>query len=219
MRFDFCEPITWSDIISVLSLIVAFGVAIVAICGNRQSQKQFRANMKAQERALNLSLFEKRMDILEYFGKKEFTIVDIVRLQGPSLDRRIESFRMLFSAQLVSEYERLYGISEQISAIKRKIGKLQMDFLRDPSVNECAGAKPFEVWEQMKKTGADALSGKDVEQFREMSHRLCQGLENDYADLLFNLHSFQLEYSDKNKEFLAHMEEEIQSSIKKPEAT
>ena len=94
------------------------------------------------------------------------------------------------------------------------MSQLQLAFHRSQSVKERTGFTPIEAWTHMEEAGTAALSGKDVEQFKEMSYSFCQGLENDYANLLFDIHSLKSKYSDKDKDFLAHMAAEIQNSIK-----
>ncbi len=77
--FDFSQPITLSDIISFFALIAAVVAAIVAIHGNRQAQeglketeRQFQENMREQNRAINVSFFDLRMEILANIESEKF---------------------------------------------------------------------------------------------------------------------------------------------------
>ena len=60
-------------IINSIAAVAAVVAAIIAIFGNRQSQEQFKTSMRAQERAINLSLFDERVKVLENIKEGKFT--------------------------------------------------------------------------------------------------------------------------------------------------
>lgn len=73
MTFDFTVPVTWSDIINVISTFVAFIAVIVAIVANCKASKSLKYSLKMQEQSKNIDLFEKRVSIIEEIKQKDKT--------------------------------------------------------------------------------------------------------------------------------------------------
>lgn len=65
--------ITISDIIALLALVAAAAAAVFAVKGNKQSQEQFNKNMQEQNRAINVSLFDMRSEILSSIENQSFS--------------------------------------------------------------------------------------------------------------------------------------------------
>lgn len=69
MTFDFSVPITWADIINVISTVVALGAVIVAIVANCKASQSLKYSLKMQEQSKNIDLFEKRVAIIDEIKK------------------------------------------------------------------------------------------------------------------------------------------------------
>ena len=69
MSFDFSVPITWADIISFISTIVAFVAVIVAIAANKKASQSLNYSLKMQEQSKNIDLFEKRVAVIDEIKK------------------------------------------------------------------------------------------------------------------------------------------------------
>lgn len=69
MTFDFSVPITWADIINVISTIVALGAVIVAIVANCKASQSLKYSLKMQEQSKNIDLFEKRVAVIDEIKK------------------------------------------------------------------------------------------------------------------------------------------------------
>ena len=100
-HFDYSQPITLSDTISAVAMIAAVVAAIVAIHGNKQSQEatrkaeeQFNKNMQEQKRAINVSLFDLRADILTSIesGKMAFNRTRARMLFNDSIADTIDQY-------------------------------------------------------------------------------------------------------------------------------
>ena len=92
MAFDFSVPITWSDIISVISTLVALGAVIVAIVANCKASESLKYSLKMQEQSKNIDLFEKRV-----------AIIDEIKKKGEASKLHLE---LLFDNKIVHEYEK-----------------------------------------------------------------------------------------------------------------
>ena len=69
MTFDFSVPITWADIINVISTVVALGAVIVAIVANCKASQSLKYSLKMQEQSKNIDLFEKRVAVINEIKK------------------------------------------------------------------------------------------------------------------------------------------------------
>lgn len=60
-------------VVNSIAALFAVIAAVIAVRGNHQSQEQFKHNMQVQERAINLSLFDARIEILEKIKECDFS--------------------------------------------------------------------------------------------------------------------------------------------------
>lgn len=91
MTFDFSVPITWADIINVISTVVALGAVIVAIVANRKASQSLKYSLKMQEQSKNIDLFEKRVALAEAIKS------------GDSISEL--SLKLLFKEAIFKDYE------------------------------------------------------------------------------------------------------------------
>lgn len=73
MCVDLSTPMTVGDIVSIVATVFTLIAIGVATHGNCQSKDQFKKNMKKQEQAINLSLFDARNEILEKVKGTDFS--------------------------------------------------------------------------------------------------------------------------------------------------
>lgn len=86
--------------VSIAALIVAIGSLIFEFLGARKSRKEFLINLKEQQRSNNISLFDKRQEILECVKNGEFDF---------SLDRA----EMLFDEKILNQIKECKNIKMQ----------------------------------------------------------------------------------------------------------
>lgn len=124
-HFDFSQPITFSDIISILALIAAVVAAIVAICGNTQAQnalketeRQFQESMREQNRAINVSLFDFRMEILASIeaGKFNFNRTRVQLLFENDISDKIKEYD-----EATRERDRYNGLKREFLDLIRSL--------------------------------------------------------------------------------------------------
>lgn len=121
MNFDFSAPITWSDIISTFSLISAVVAAIIAIRGNRQSQKQFEKDMNLQIQSINLELFDERVKILSILehGEYDFSQQRFSLLFNQEISNKLTRVKELFQVYQEDQANLTYcnkSLQEKISS-------------------------------------------------------------------------------------------------------
>lgn len=96
MCFDFSVPITWSDIISALSMIATVATVIVALNANYKSTQQLKSALKMQEQTKNVELMEKRVELVEDIQKdKTISKLTLKLLFTEEIKNSYESWRLL----------------------------------------------------------------------------------------------------------------------------
>ena len=99
MSFDFSVPITWADIINVISIFIAFLAVIVAIISNCKASKSLKKTIEMQEQSKNVDLFEKRIAIIDDIQNKEKTA-----------DRPL---MLLFNKEIYNTYKNMLEYSDK----------------------------------------------------------------------------------------------------------
>lgn len=135
-HFDFSQPITLSDCISTIAMLAAVVAAIVAINGNRQSQKatknaeeQFQENMREQLRAINVSLFDLRMEILTFIETGDYELIE----------RNLTREKMLFNDSIADSMEKYVNANREekrYAALKREFINLIQSHRADDTYEE-----------------------------------------------------------------------------------
>lgn len=104
-----------SIIIDIIATIAAVVAAIVAIVGNRSTQKDMQKSLELQGRVINTIVYDKRMEVLSYYLKDIKNIDDVLEKLLPRNKNPMEiSFRMLFSVELIKEYNDYMELSDDI---------------------------------------------------------------------------------------------------------
>lgn len=80
MTFDCSVPLTWADIVNVVSTLVALGAVIVAIVANCKASQSLKYSLKMQEQSKNIDLFEKRVAVLNEIKQKNETQESLLQL-------------------------------------------------------------------------------------------------------------------------------------------
>lgn len=93
MIFDFTVPITWADIINVVSTFVAFVAVIVAIVANCKASKSLKYSLKMQEQSKNVDLYDKRLALYDSI-KNNKNVSDV-------------SVKLLFDKKIVKSYDEM----------------------------------------------------------------------------------------------------------------
>lgn len=91
MSFDFTTPITWADIINIVSTIAAFGAVRAATVANRKASNSLNYSLKMQEQSKSIDLFDKRVAIIEE-----------IRRDNKTSRLRLE---LLFNKSIINEYD------------------------------------------------------------------------------------------------------------------
>ena len=65
MQFDSTIPITWADIINIVSTLAALAAVAVSLVANGKASKSLRYSLKMQEQSKSIDLFDKRVAIIE----------------------------------------------------------------------------------------------------------------------------------------------------------
>lgn len=91
MQFDFASPITWADIINIISTIAALAAVGASIIANQKASKSLDCSLKMQEQSKSIDLFDKRVAVIEDI--KQANITSRLRLE------------LLFSESIINEYD------------------------------------------------------------------------------------------------------------------
>lgn len=105
--FDFSVPITWADIINIISTLFAFLAVAVAVSSNAKAQKQILTSIALQEQAKNVDLFEKRIALLEELQRNDS--VPELRLG------------LLFNENINHEYNAFQTLQSELVSIRRDL--------------------------------------------------------------------------------------------------
>ena len=93
MSFDFSVPITWADIINVISTVIAFLAVIVAIISNCKASKSLKKTIEMQEQSKNVDLYDKRLALYDKIKSNKNTSYIEVKL--------------LFDKEIIESYEKM----------------------------------------------------------------------------------------------------------------
>ena len=108
------------SIINAISSIAAVVAAIVGICGNRQSQKQFKENMEYQKKATNYNLLNDRLEISKKIIRGKTNSDEIIDEIENNVDWTYEKFKLLFSPKVINEYNKMIEKNNEIDDLVNK---------------------------------------------------------------------------------------------------
>ena len=211
--FYFTYPIGWTE----LGVIATAAALIVAVIGIIKTQRQFKENMREQEKAIDVSLLDKRLEILEYFENDGASKRNVWDRLSENTDFTIERFRLLFSLKIISEYD-------TITVFRKK--KDDLHYSRERAKAEAFSKKsddPQDIVQDKEAfskefLGLEALivQGSATEKQKKDFIALCSSSfspDPHYYESLQRSSQLDKEIVEKTALLLQHMREEIQASV------
>lgn len=208
MTFDFTVPITWADIINVISTLMAFAAVVVAIVANYKSSQSLKYSLKMQEQSKNIDLFEKRIALINDIRERNST--DAIALT------------ILFDHAVVNAYNEL----QQKILIKSNIEhdlSVYEHICRVPDgeggyISPIEEIKRFEA--QLEEYGYPEERVKEFQDLclkHQISHSETGNPQDikiyNYSDLTNNLGHSNMEIKSLVNQLLNSMQEYVQQSI------
>lgn len=204
--------ITISDIISIIALFIAAFAAWKAKEANVNAEKQFEENMKEQEKAINVSLFDMRSEILSNIENQSF-----------SFDKTKAS--LLFDDQinfLIKQYvdteKEMKRTSELMQGIKNTVQSKRVD---DTYAEMTDLIRAISELESTSSEGAAHEVARSFINERPQQIKLLGGRETtekyNYAELYDKIKILENKKADIYEKLHASMRQFIETSIKNAE--
>lgn len=214
-HFDFSIPMGWDE----LGVVITAVALLVAILGNYQTKQQFKKNMQEQEKAINVSLLDERIEILQYFEEDGPEKRDAWDKLDHKIDFMIERFKLLFSEKLVKEYSAIDLLKQESQKLfyEREQTKLLAKITADSGREDIKSdfiklQKQFDILETVVTSGiADQNTWRELE-------RLCKSGFYTNGEQFFRSYQRSEELinilKEKQQAFIQHLQEEIKESVR-----
>lgn len=208
MTFDFTVPITWADIINVISTLMAFAAVVVAIVANYKSSQSLKYSLKMQEQSKNIDLFEKRIALINDIRERNST--DATALTILFDQAIVNAYNELQQKILIkSNIEHDLSIYEHVCLVPDGEGGY---------ISPIDEIKRFEA--QLEEYGYPEDRVKEFQALclkHQISHSETSNPQDtkiyNYSDLVNNLGHSNMEIKSLANQLLNSMQEYVQQSI------
>lgn len=207
------------DIISIVIASISFAAMLVSCIALCKNTKQFKATFKEQRKAINLSLLDKRLEVLNYFENVRGTGDDAIEGILTGRHAMIDQFYMLFGYQLIAEYESIQAFEDdEMATVGEQRGKIYYKYLTSPmGANEETLKDIVRKKTELKayEDAAFSTNATDFEKdkFKTYSQTIFGG-SDDYYYLTIRYIELKQELLRKESTFKKHLSEEIRESIR-----
>jgi len=200
-----------------IAALAAVAAAIIAVCGNKSTQKQLEKSMDLQNRAINAIMYDKRMGIKKYFEQDYKSTAAFIERVLSGKDRMVESFRMLFSRPLIAEYDAMLAFEQE----KEELRKRRDEFLF--KIKHPEGARLDEInvamdmlrdLEKAEKAAWENDAPNAMQDFKALADTIPLNRGEDYFTLCNEIWQKEAQYKGMRDKFLLHIQNEIQQSVK-----
>ncbi len=204
-------------LVNSIAAFAAIVAAIIAVRGNKSTQKQLENSMDLQNRAINAIMFDKRMKIQKYFEQDYKSTAAFIERVLSGKDRMVESFRMLFSRPLIAEYDAMLAFEQK----KDELQKRKDEFLF--KIKHPEGARLDEISDAMdmrrdlekaEKAARENDAPNAMQDFKALADTISLNRAGDYFTLCNDIWQKEAQYNGMRDEFLLHMQNEIRHSVK-----
>lgn len=204
-------------LVNSIAALAAVAAAIIAVCGNKSTQKQLENSMDLQNRAINAIMYDKRMGIKKYFEQDYKSTAAVIERILSGKDRMVESFRMLFSRPLISEYDAMLAFEQE----KNELQNRKDEFLF--KIKHREGARLDEIndamdmlrdLEEAEKAARENDAPNATQDFEALADTISLNRGEDYFTLCNEIWQKEAQYKGMRDEFLLHMQNEIRQSVK-----
>lgn len=209
------------SIINAISSIAAVVAAIVGICGNRQSQKQFKENMEYQKKATNYNLLNDRLEISKKIIRGKTNSDEIIDEIEKNVDWTYEKFKLLFSPKVINEYNKMIEKNNEIDDLVNKQKGIKRELFSIDFSSKESKIDATNAWgdlikaENMYKEASEEEKENALMHYRTISNAISQTYKtDDYAEIAFEIEKFEKEYKEQRQMFIHSIEDEITESIK-----
>ena len=205
------------DIISIVIASISFVAMLVSCIALWKNTKQFNTNLKIQEKAVNLSLLDKRLAVLNYFENIRGTADDAIEGILTGKHAMIDQFYMLFSDKLIAEYESIQDFEDnEIAKVAEQRKKIYNKYLTPPmGANEESLTDFIKKKTELKKyedvACFNSAADSEKDEFKAYTNKLFGG--DDYYNLTIRYVELNYELMRKESTFKKHISEEIRKSI------
>ena len=200
-----------------IAALAAVAAAIIAVCGNKSTQKQLEKSMDLQNRAINAIMYDKRMGIKKYFEQDYKSTAAFIERVLSGKDRMVESFRMLFSRPLIAEYDAMLAFEQE----KDELRKRRDEFIF--KIKHPEGARLYEInvamdmlrdLEKAEKAAWENDAPNAMQDFKALADTIPLNRGEDYFTLCNEIWQKEAQYKGMRDKFLLHMQNEIRQSVK-----
>lgn len=200
-----------------IAALAAVAAAIIAVCGNKSTQKQLEKSMDLQNRAINAIMYDKRMGIKKYFEQDYKSTAAFIERVLSGKDRMVESFRMLFSRPLIAEYDAMLAFEQE----KDELRKRRDEFIF--KIKHPEGARLYEInvamdmlrdLEKAEKAAWENDAPNAMQDFKALADTIPLNRGEDYFTLCNEIWQKEAQYKGMRVKFLLHMQNEIRQSVK-----
>lgn len=208
MTFDGTVPVTWADVISIISTIIAFIAVIVAIVANYKASQSLDYSIKIQEQSKNVDLFDKRTSLIREIKKTDKTSRLLLEL--------------LFNESIAKEYDDMLNIRQAHLDAKHDLNVYRQNLKE--SDGEGGFLSPMaEIEDAENKLEELEYPPDEVKKFEELcgKHEMFYsetGKEEDfklynYNELTKKIESTEREFENQKEDLLKQMKHFIAASI------
>lgn len=200
--------------IAALAAVVAAIIAVVV----------YKKTAKLQVKSINYSLLDERIKLWKYMeidrNKPQAWVARV--LEGR--DWELERFKLLFSEDLVKEFDAVCTFKEKSTELAAKITSLEREGLPIRIVNETPNNDDWNRFaviskkrKEIQEAGLDS-SAKELAEFKSLCEKTFQNdVWHDYYQCLLTYLDMPATYKEKLSKFLEHMQNEIKASVTEAE--
>ena len=200
----------------IVNSIAAFFAVIAAII----AIVVYKKTAKLQIKAINYSLLDERIKLWKYMEHDRNQPQALIARVLEGRDWEYEKFKLLFSKELVQEFDDICKFKEDSVELASRITALEREGLPISIVNETPNTEDwnrFMLISKKRKEIQDAGLGsstKELAEFKALCEKTFQNdAWRDYYQCLLAYLEMPATYKEKLSKFLEHMHNEINASV------